>query len=198
MNFYAYVYRDPRPEKNLEPIYVGKGTGSRSNIHLYDCKNKYLSRKLQKIKILGLSPHIEIINAIDELHALFLESCLIQVFGRRDLKTGTLVNLTDGGEGVSGLKHSQETKLKMSIAKRGISPYNKGISLSPEQKQKISFSLTGKKASEFTKAKMSNARIGKKLPPRSKDHCEKLAIAQRGKKASAETKAKMSASHKAR
>jgi len=45
-----------------------------------------------------------------------LETVLIMYYGRRDLKTGTLVNMTDGGQGSKGAKpqiYSQERLLKM-------------------------------------------------------------------------------------
>ena len=32
--FYVYVYRDPRPLKLGQPVYVGKGTGAVSYTHL--------------------------------------------------------------------------------------------------------------------------------------------------------------------
>lgn len=80
-----------------------------------------------------------------------LEIALIDYYGRRDLKTGTLVNLTDGGEGsygrivslktkeklskgrlgkpgtFKGKKHTQESILKISESKMGICNYSKKI-----------------------------------------------------------------------
>lgn len=44
---------------------------------------------------------------------------LIKLYGRRDLGLGTLVNLTDGGDGAPGCKPSQETKDKLSKALKG-------------------------------------------------------------------------------
>ena len=49
----------------------------------------------------------------DEEFALFLEEELIQKLGRKDLGLGTLLNLTDGGEGHSGCIRSAATRAKI-------------------------------------------------------------------------------------
>ncbi len=50
--------------------------------------------------------------------AIYTEKYLIAFYGRADLKTGNLVNMTDGGEGMSGHKPSEETRHKLSVAKK--------------------------------------------------------------------------------
>ena len=45
------------------------------------------------------------------------------MYGRKNLNEGTLCNLTDGGTGGLGLKHTNESKLKM----KNRIPINKGI-----------------------------------------------------------------------
>lgn len=188
MRFYTYFYFD---SKLFEPIYVGKGTGERAFFHLTSkCTNKQLSGRLKKLKDDNLDPEIFILNAQNELTAHAFETFWIKVFGRKDLKLGTLFNHTDGGEGVSGLVHTEESRKKMSIAKKGKIAHNKGKSMSAEQRAKVSSSLTGKKASTETKAKMSATRIGKKMPPKSLETLKRMSAAQVGKKHSAETIAK--------
>jgi hypothetical protein len=52
------------------------------------------------------------------------EKEFILLYGRKDLKKGTLCNLTDGGTGGLGLKHTEESKKKM----KGKIPHNKNKS----------------------------------------------------------------------
>ena len=169
---YAYIFRD----RNGTPYYVGKGSGSRSDPSR---KRNWLVKR--KIKEDG-QPSVEIIEALDEDHAKFLETCLIAVIGRADLGRGPLLNLTDGGDGrstwsaeqkiahsakISGQKRSQEVREKMSeAAKRRVlrdgmpngGPSKlKGRKLSPEHKLKISDGLRGHQVSEETRRKMSQA-----------------------------------------
>ena len=71
------------------------------------------------------------------------------------------------------LKHSEETRKKMSKARKGkkrseetkmkMSESMKGKKLSKETKRKISKSIKGKKRSEETKRKISEAKKGKNL-----------------------------------
>ena len=65
-----------------------------------------------------------------------------------------------------GLKHSTESKLKMSLIKKGKPTWSKGLNLSKEHKSKIglanSISQIGKKVSLETRIKMSDSRKGSK------------------------------------
>lgn len=101
--FYVYVYRDPRPTKNNQPIYVGKGSGDRAWHHWRKrvVKNRVFGAILAKLRNMGLEPIIEIVEHFETPEAaLAKEIELIALYGRRDLATGTLCNLTDGGDGV--------------------------------------------------------------------------------------------------
>jgi len=104
--FYVYVYRDPRPGKNLEPIYIGKGRGYRYRQHwnrTEDHRNPLLCRVLNKIRAVSLKPKIKIVRRfVLEADAFAYEIKLIAKYGRRDLGLGPLCNLTDGGDGPSG------------------------------------------------------------------------------------------------
>lgn len=122
-SFYVYLYRDPLRE--LEPIYVGKGTllsgefpYKRAMFHWKwraSLENKLLSRLLLRIEAADSLPEIEVVAEFSgEKDALDFERELIAAYGRRLTGEGTLANLTDGGDGVRGLLHSIETRRLLS------------------------------------------------------------------------------------
>lgn len=187
---YVYIYYDPR-KTPIEPIYIGKGIDDRMYHHVNKkCHNPILERKLTKIKELGLEPIIEKIqdNLSDE-DALKLEIELISKYGRIDLETGTLCNLTEGGEGSSGRIVSDETKKIWSEQRKGkkqteaqyaancnrtmseerkqeLREQNKGKDfLTPEQREKIRLKSIGRTPSEETRKLWSEQRKGKKQTP---------------------------------
>ena len=102
-------------------------------------------------------------------------------------------NLANGGQGGNGGankgKHpSEETRRKLSEAKKGKTPWNKGKMMSDEMKKKLSESTKGKHLSEETKRKMSEARkghlgywLGKH---RSEETRKKMSEAQKGRQSS--------------
>ena len=138
--YYTYIYKDPL--KNMEPFYIGKGCDSRSHHHLigrYD--TPYMNNKIQKMKREGNKPEIEIINVTCENTALRLEQFLISKYGRRDLGTGMLLNMTTGGENSSP---GEETRKKYSIRMMGNS-YRKGKKATLETKERLSLGKLGNK-----------------------------------------------------
>lgn len=115
-------------------------------------------------------------------------------------------NLTSGGEGATGYKHTEDARNKISISKIGInnpmfgvtSP-NKDKELSEEAKLKISQANTGKRHTEEHKQRISDLMSGPNNPMYNKKHSketkEKISKANKGRKHSEETKKKMSESH---
>jgi hypothetical protein len=102
--FYVYVYRDPRPLKKDQPVYVGKGTGDRDLSHWSrGSHNKPFQDFISHLKQRGLVAQCErVFETAIEAEAFVKEIELIALYGRRNTRTGTLFNLTDGGEGASG------------------------------------------------------------------------------------------------
>jgi len=88
-NFYVYSYL--REDKS--PYYIGKG---RDNRCFVKGKKESVSppRDKNRIKIIKKN--------LTEQEAFELEKLYILMFGRKDLGTGILRNLTNGGDGVSG------------------------------------------------------------------------------------------------
>lgn len=116
--FYVYLYLDPN---NYEVFYVGKGSKNRwkPSIHLNKNNGNNIDL-INKIMLIGCENIlIKIINCNSEYESFKKEIQIIKDLGRLDLKNGTLINKTNGGEGQSGLKHSEKTKIKMSQSRKG-------------------------------------------------------------------------------
>lgn len=174
----AYVYRHIRLDKN-QPFYIGVGTKDDGKYERSRCETrnniwKSISKKSKyKIEIM--------IDDISPKEAYAKEIELISLYGRIDLKTGILANLTIGGEGNVGFKHTDESKIK--ISKSG-----KGSKRSAETATKISLARKGIKFSEDHLKNMSLAKIGKK---QSAELIEKRTLSIRGLKRTPEQKAKL-------
>ena len=106
----AYLYRHIRADKN-EPFYVGIGSDNAFK-RAYDTGNR--NRHWRNI-VKNTAYDVEIIlEEITWEEACKKEKEFISLYGRTDLGLGSLCNLTEGGEGVIGMKHTDETKKKIS------------------------------------------------------------------------------------
>jgi len=151
-NFYVYAYlrsKDSATAKAGTPYYIGKGSKNRMN-------EKHTSARIPK----DVNYIVILENNLTELGAFAIERRMIMWYGRKNNKTGILVNLTDGGEGTSGYRHTAATKEKIAEASRN----RICAAMSEEQKQKLSIFNMGKKLSTETRQKMSNSRKGMKKP----------------------------------
>ena len=157
--FYTYAYL----REDRTPYYIGKGQARR----IYS-KQKNINQPKDKSRVIFLKQNLT------EEDAFKHEIYMIAVFGRKDLETGILRNMTDGGEGPSGAVRSEEWKRKLSERQKGEKHY-----------------LYGKKHSEETRMKMSEVRKGIIF---SKKHKEK--ISEGKKNPTEETRRKMSEGNK--
>jgi len=133
----AYVYRHITEDTN-EVFYIGIGVVKRRAWSKHG-RNKYWHNVVNKHGF-----RYEIVQeSLSRDLAKELEIILIQIYGRRDIGTGILVNMTDGGDGMfnlseegrlslvkkrTGRKKSEEARRKIGDAqKRGKHPQAKKV-----------------------------------------------------------------------
>lgn len=94
------------------PRYIGKGKGNRIDHHLKPrSRNRPLNAFIKNtLNAIGDIPRSKIRENLTEREALETEIALIAAIGRRSTGTGTLYNLTDGGNGLSGHIFNKKTR----------------------------------------------------------------------------------------
>ena len=158
MTFYIYQHR--KADTN-EIFYVGKGKGTRLNQS--KGRNQYWHRVVAKHGFVAEY----IAQNLDEELAFLAEMEAIDVYKRRGIK---LVNITEGGEGATGYKHTAEHIANLKGNKNGVTSWGmtfKNKKHTEESRQKMSYARIGNKnksgttLSEESKAKISAAMTGK-------------------------------------
>jgi len=194
--YYVYAYlrsKDSKTAKAGTPYYVGMGKGNRA----------YEKHRVPVPTDKNLIVFLE--TNLGHLGALALERRMISWWGRADQKMGILRNLTDGGEGNVGYKHSAETRRKISESQIGkiisketrakLSLAGIGNTLSTSIRKKISVSCQGRIVTDEGRANMSNAQKGKLV---SEETRHKLSTAGINRHCSVETRSKLSSAAKGR
>lgn len=111
---YHYVYLICYPDGT--PYYVGKGYYNRVQ-HLG--RNAWTDNVTAKIKSVGCEPLLQVVEQPSEEAALMEEKRLILHYGRRDLGTGILTNMTDGGETGTGRIWTEAQRVHLSLMMTG-------------------------------------------------------------------------------
>jgi hypothetical protein len=133
IDFYAYLWL----REDGTPYYAGKGSGYRA---FKNTPDRCVYRPVNSARIL-------VFYRSSEQEAFDTEKELIRNWGRLDLGTGCLRNRTDGGEGGSGYRHTEDFKMR----------YAEIVRADKQRHKKISQALKGISQTEARRAKTSEA-----------------------------------------
>ena len=142
--YYTYLWL----REDGTPYYVGKGYGNRA---FTGRRNAGQLPPPKSSELILIQEHPS------EIDALVAEVFLISYYGRKDSGTGILRNLTDGGDGTSGIIHSEAWYKKQRVCRLGkkLKPH------SEQSKQQTRNSLLGRKHTAERRKNQSLAHKGK-------------------------------------
>jgi hypothetical protein len=176
--YYTYAYL----REDGTPYYIGKGRGQRA----YWRNSNDRIPAPQKNRILILKSNLT------EESAFRHEIYMISLFGRKDLGTGILINLTDGGEGRSNMSQECREKIRKinlnkevsDITRKRMSDVRKGKKQSKEWIEKRTEKLRGKIRTEEQIEKLSQSHIGQvawnKGIPHKEESKQKMSNSKKG------------------
>lgn len=159
MSYYTYAHFT---KDTNELFYIGKGHYRKERPQATRAasskgRNKYWNNIVKKH---GGFTYEVLAEWPTEKEALEHEMFLIPLFKEMNFR---LCNLTNGGEGMSGWKHTEEHKKKMSEFQKG-NTYCKGKKLSKERIEALSKLHKGVPKTKEHREKLSKARTGLKIP----------------------------------
>jgi hypothetical protein len=154
LEYYVYCHRNPLTN---EIFYIGKGKNQRA--YNSQSRGKHWKNYVKKNGI----PIVEILyENLNEEQSLIIEKEMIDKLGRKDLGLGKLINETDGGDGISGLKHNDETKEKIKLSRIGKPSNNKGKTWKQKNKRPVGF-IRGEYKTRKDKGKKFTSEIKDKM-----------------------------------
>lgn len=139
-----YLYRHIRLDKNI-PFYIGIGTMNNKKslckttyyrAHSFKQRNNFWKHIVNKTEF-----RVEILFETDDFNIIKeKEKEFINLYGRKDLGLGTLVNLTDGGEGCnpSSERLYQMSQIMKDKYKNGMAHWAAGKKFTEEHKKNLS------------------------------------------------------------
>ena len=172
----AVVYQHRRKDTN-EVFYIGIGKTCRRSQSKSN-RNKHWHNIVNKV---GYDVDI-LIEGLTWDEACVKETELIKQHGRNDLGEGTLVNMTDGGEGTPNRILSEESKRKIGQSSIG-RQFDDDARKKMSEAHKGNKHALGRKHDDSTRKKMSESRTGK---PRSEEFKRMMSEKYKGKKMSEE------------
>jgi len=155
-----YLYRHIRLDKN-EPFYIGISNKTYAvRKDKYDRAYKKSKRTTWWNNITNKTEYeVEILMESNDYEFIKEKEIeFIALYGRRDIKRGCLVNMTDGGDGAVGCIASNETKKKISKNNWSRGKFGKDH---PNSKRVYQYDLEG----NFIKEWDSLADVGRKFNP---------------------------------
>jgi hypothetical protein len=147
--YYTYAYL----REDRTPYYIGKGTRKR----IYKTHRRVKPPK-DKSRIIFLKQNLT------EEEAFKHEKYMIAVFGRKDLETGILRNLTDGGKGASNYGTPEQRRQSGIKSQSGRTPEQRR-----ESAKKAQASMTPEQRSEIARKRQAN-----KTPEQRRESAKKI------------------------
>jgi len=179
-------------ENNFDhKIYIGQSHRTlEERFREHKCANSLIGRAIRKY---GEENFVKVILEECENQEQ-LDACEISWIARLNSMFPNGYNLSAGGKGTLGHKQSDETRAKMSAARKGKPSPNKGKPSPKKGKPSPKRGIpTGRKTPPEVKAKLSAKNKGQK---RSTETRQKMSLAKKGRIVSMETRAKLSEVHK--